>query len=669
MSQYVEFRDRLYENKSLRNLVVPVEKLFEKVDPYNDAYRGMFYYDEGILKHIAEKGSVSGYHGKLSAPYIIWDFDDSDPELSRKDTIQLIHRLIDQYDIDEEEIGVFFSGRKGFHVEVSTKGVTGLDGILDENMPHFIKRIALKIGEGLETLDKGIYNANRLYRISGTLHNKESEVDGKNLKLFKTSITPLFLLENDMESIKKYSVEIRTPIPFRVIKNTAKISKLASEVITQVKDKVKSVVDLPVLNNEGISDENKAPLRSKVCQWRIQQGDYTEGRNNALLRAAVHEKELGKPKEVVKYTLLGILEMMNNRDPKKAQVDPITEGEIDTIVKQAFHNDFSFGCNDDILNDLCSRKCYLAPAKFKESKIEMVSMLEAYEQSIGFFKNYYNNIVPTGLNTLDERVPLFLGTTNLIVAPPGSGKTSLILNIINNVSQLDMPTLFFSLDMSQQMVIQRAAPIFLTSVLNGPVISGKEFMQSFARNDESLMLKAKEAFKRVAENVKISSDRAMAVKDIEDQIDRQEKIWGTKIKLVIIDYVQLLKSEKEGYHNDTFNAEALTSLAKNKNICIIGLSQTSRSSYSNNNEHFNAKGSGAWEEQFSTQINLFRPFKDTDHADYDHFVSLRFMKNRMGKTEKIDLYFNGATGIIRDLSFDEIGQLQALRQEFETKDD
>lgn len=659
---YVEHRDNLLNNKSLRNTVVPIDKLYEKVDPYLDNYRGLFYYSDDILKHVADNNTVSGFKGKSFAPYLVWDFDSSEPEEARTDAMELIGRLIDNYDVQEDEIAIFFSGKKGFHIEVSTAGIKNIGDTLHENTPVHIRKICLTIADGLKTLDRGIYNLNRLYRISGTLHNKETDVDGKLIKLFKTNLTPEFLFNNDIKSIQKYAVELRMPEKVNAVSKPDKLSKLAQKVINQIKDLVKETIDLPTLNQEGLSDENLAPIRTKICQWRIQQGDYTEGRNNALLRAAVHEKQQGKPREVVKYTLMGILEVMNQRDPKKAQLDPITDFEIETIVRQAFEKEFEFGCNDIILGDtLCSKKCYLAPAKFNESKAETKTILEAYHNSKVFFKNYYENIVPTGFKILDEKMPLFLNTFNLIVGIEGVGKTALLLNILKSASQSDLPALLFNMDMGQEMLVQKFAPILIADKKH---ISSKDFMESFARNDTALIKLVEDEFTILSDKILISSQRTISVKDIEKEIDIREKMWGKKIKLIMVDYVQLLKSEKEGYHGHTANAEDLASLAKKRGVCILGLSQTSRAYRNGNQEQILAQGSGAWEQQASTQMNCFRPYKET-HPDYDYFISVKMMKNRLGSCDRVDLFFDTPSGVIRDLTKEEALQLEAIKQSVE----
>lgn len=667
MSFYIEFRDNLEGNKTLRNTVIPLDKLYEKVDPYHDSYRGLFFYSEEMLKHVAQTGSVSRYNGPSGVKYLVWDFDSTEVEASRTDAVQLLDRLVSQYGLNENEVGIYFSGKKGFHIEIKTDGITVLDNKLDDNIPVYVKRICLSLAEGLKTLDKGIYNHNRLYRIAGTLHNKESEVAGQMVRLFKTRISGNALRTFTIEDIKKSAIKLRVPDLFYPIKDPSKLNAVVDSVVKNVNEVTREAnVNLPVINQEGVSDENLAPARVKTCMWRLYQGDYTDGRNNALLRIADHEKKQGKPAEVVKATLYGVVDIMNRRNPAKAKLDPISDHEIDTLVRQAFTSEIDYGCNDFVLDAMCSKKCYLAPKKFNDSKADTVTIAEAYKRSKVFFKEYNANLVNTGFKTVDEKMPLLLSTFNLIVGRPGTGKTSVMLNLLKNASEADMPAIFFNMDMSEEMLIQRAAPIFMYDKNYTGSISGTDFMKAHADNNEALLKKAELAFEKISENVLISSQRSMTVKDIEVEIDRQEKIWGRKIKLVIVDYVQLLKSDKEGHFNDQFNAEALTTLAKNRKICVLGLSQSTGTSTTSGNgdsgEYSFAKGSRAWEEQTSTQINCFRPFKDVA-PQYDHIISVRMVKNRLGATDRVDLFFHGASGIVRDLTKEEQLEFEALRQQ------
>lgn len=997
MGKYVEFRKELETNKTGRRAcVIPISELVENVDPYVDCYRSLFYYDEEILKHVTEKKTVSGFRGKAGADILVWDFDNKDLTQAKEDALSLINKLNDEYDIDDSEIGVFFSGRKGFAIEVRTSGILGLDGVLDENIPLYVKKLCTKLAGDLESFDGVIYNHNRLYRISGTLHQKESDLNGCLVRLFKMSLPMTFFRQSSVEEIRTYAQQVHLPETVATIKSPEKLSKELSHIIKHI-DTISKELPRVQANSEGIADENSAPSRVKTCIWRICQGSYTEGRDNALLRVADHERKQGSPPEVIKGKLQGVLALMNQNDPQKAQIDPITDYDLDRIVRQSMNNDYDYGCFDPVLDSLCSKKCHLASKKFKESNVETVTLADAYRRSTPFYKKYYENIVPTGFRTLDLNMPLFRGTFNLIVGKPGchekgteilmfdgsvkkvedvetrdllmgpdssprtvldlcrakqemvkiiptkgapftvnldhilslrysnyngrngiknisvrdylalskteqtklklyrtgvefnsdfykdleidpyilgiwlgdgasrsnliytmdkevvsamtdyansvdlevrisesqsknsglakcyvigsktskrdtneflqslrklellgnkhipnhylvssrsdrlnllsglldsdghktnscfefvskwkhltdsvlflsrslgfsayvvekvvngtvyyrmcisgdteeipvrierkkcpkrqqiknvlhtgfttellpvdnyygfcldkdhlyvmgdftvthnTGKTSLMLNIMKHASSNGIPALFFSLDMSEAMLVQRCAPILLSTENDPAKMSGKDFMQAHARDDIELMEQAAEAFDKLGDNVKITSNRGLTVEDIRAEIERQESILGNEIKLVIVDYVQLLKSDKDGFANHEYNAESITALAKEKNICILGLSQATGEK---NDADILAKGSRAWEEQVSTQINCFRPF-ERHNQEYDFIMSIRMAKNRLGGTGTIDLFFHGPTGFSRDLHEGEQLELEALRDRIE----
>lgn len=1010
MSKYIEFRKELENNKAERACVIPLHELPNKVDPYKDCYRSLFFYDEEILKHVTDKGSVSGFRGKAGIDRLVWDFDHTDLEVARRDSLELIRRLEQKYKIQKNEIGVFFSGRKGFAVEIKCNDIKGLDGVLDENIPIFVKKLCIKIAGDLESFDRVIYNHNRLYRIAGTLHQKEVPLEKGSIRLFKTSISYEMLQTSSIENIKKYAMTLRVPESFDKISDVSKINAEVKYIIDHIDEISRSLPEVPKVQAGMQTDDSLAPKNYKTCIWRLCQGSYTVGRDNALLRIADHEKKLGMPPSVIKNKLRGVLELMNEADPKKTKLDPMGEQDLERIVNQAMTREYDFGCYDPVLDSQCSKKCFLAHRKFNESDAETVTLLDAYVQSKSFYQKYYENIVPTGLKAIDDTMPLFNGTLNLIVGKPGchprgtevimydgtlkkveevqlgdelmgpdstvriveqlcrnrqemvkiipnkgksfvvnldhelslinvdtkktilislrnyfkknktfkkrhllyrtgvefdakfqkpleidpyilglwlgdgtsssnrfytmdkevisslenyanslglelrkvdsmskksgkascyaiasknskrntnsflqalrslnllnnkhiphkyltsskenrlallaglidsdgykalsskskkqwgssyeyttklkklstdilflvrslgfaaydnpsiksaiykdgtksiaksyhrisisgethtipvriprkkcntrmsnknvlhvgftasklpvdnyygftlnkdhlyllddftvtknTGKTSLMLNIMKNASQNNIPALFFSLDMSQEMLIQRCAPILLADKHGQPFISGTDFMQAHARNDAKLMDEALKAFESVSKNVLISSKRSMKVSEIADEIDRQEARWGRKVKLVIVDYVQLLRSDKEGFANHEFNSEALAEVAKNKKVCLLGLSQAV-GGY--NDPDILAKGSRAWEEQTSTQLNCFRPFKEKQ-PEYDYVMSLRMAKNRLGSTDIVDLFFNGPSGFVRDLKEHEDLEIKALKE-------
>jgi KaiC/GvpD/RAD55 family RecA-like ATPase len=653
--KFVEFRCGLI-NREERANIIKLEDLSKNIIPNQDCYRSLFFYSDEILTHVTSTGSVSGYRGKTGLDRIVWDFDNEDLDIAKNNVLTLIDRLVTHYDILKYEIGIFFSGRKGFAVELNTKGIIGFDNVLSENIPILTKKFCTKLADDLESFDRVIYNTNRLYRINGTLHQKTSIVKGNEVRLYKTSISHDQLEVMPIEDIKEYCLELHLPIDVDPISKPEKLSELVGELKNDIDNLTKT---LPVFyQSAGMPDDTNAPFGQKVCIWRLSQGTLTEYRDNTLLAIADNDKKMGLPPEVIKGKLLGVLELMDRNNPNKAKLDPITEFDIDRII----NNNYDMGCFNPILAKVCSKRCYLAPKVFKNDVTSVTTFLEAYRNSSKFYREYYSNIVPTGINSIDNNMPLFLGTYNLLVGKAGQGKTSLMLNFMRNASHNDVPAIFFSMDMSEEMLVQRCAPIIMRKQDGSARFSGKEFMQAHARGDHKLMRDAEEEFAKLSANVLISSKSRLTVAEIRKEIEAQEARWGKKVKLVIVDYVQLLSSDKEGdYTNATFNAGEIKTLAKEMNLCFLGLSQAT-GNY--NDSNILAKGSRAWEEGASTQLNLWRPFQKTN-PEFDWVMSIQMAKNRLGPSEQVDLRWDGPSGICRDMQEGEQIELAALKATME----
>src|SRR5699024_8313913 len=55
---------------------------------------------------------------------LYFDLDhEEDPSISQKDAIKLVNFFIDELDLKESDIWVYFSGSKGFHILVSSESL------------------------------------------------------------------------------------------------------------------------------------------------------------------------------------------------------------------------------------------------------------------------------------------------------------------------------------------------------------------------------------------------------------------------------------------------------------------------------------------------------------------------------------------------------------------
>lgn len=142
-----------------------------------------------IFQHSKEMFVVGDpYLGNL-----FFDLDnEADADLSRIETIKLYEYLLENK-IPEQAIHIFFTGLKGFHVELEAYAL----GIVPHaDLAAIYRAIAAKMRDsiGLEALDMQVYDPRRMWRLVGSQHQKTN--------LYKIPLSPVELHEN-IDSIRK----------------------------------------------------------------------------------------------------------------------------------------------------------------------------------------------------------------------------------------------------------------------------------------------------------------------------------------------------------------------------------------------------------------------------------------------------------------------------------
>lgn len=123
---------------------------------------------------------------------LYFDIDNSDQNEAYNDCIKLYEYLLNY--IPESAILVYFTGKKGFHIECEaiTLGI-----IPSNNLPNIFRFIAntLKDKLSLNSLDFSVYDARRMWRLQGSQHQETG--------LYKNLLSPEILL-NGMHGIIEY---------------------------------------------------------------------------------------------------------------------------------------------------------------------------------------------------------------------------------------------------------------------------------------------------------------------------------------------------------------------------------------------------------------------------------------------------------------------------------
>lgn len=248
--------------------------------------------------------------------------------------------------------------------------------------------------------------------------------------------------------------------------------------------------------------------------------------------------------------------------------------------------------------------------------------------------------ITTGFDRLDMKLSGLHSSDLLILAArPARGKSALALQLARNVAlKAKVPTLFFSLEMGAEQLVQRLIASE-SKVELGKIRSGRV-------SDKEM-----EALGLGAEIIKVLplyfNDKAgVQVKDIRSQIKLHNSKSKDKIGFIIVDYLQLMaigKNTSSMVQEVTEISRGLKMIAKEFNVPVMALSQLSRNVESRGGKPklSDLRDSGSIEQDADIVM-----FLHSETADEDPFgqkdIELLIEKHRNGSTGSIPLKFDGS---------------------------
>ena len=246
--------------------------------------------------------------------------------------------------------------------------------------------------------------------------------------------------------------------------------------------------------------------------------------------------------------------------------------------------------------------------------------------------NKPKDVFYTGFRSLDYKLNgIRRGTLFIIGARPSTGKTTFAVNIARNQIENHRRVFFYSLEMKAEMIFEKYAADVCTIPAS-----------SFAAN--ALSEKDIGAVRGLAKALKqrnhlIVSDNQFTIESI------CADIYAERPDIVIIDYVQRIKSVNDHFNSERERINYITSelkiAAKRTNACIFLLSQIARTG-KDAPRMSDLKESGALEEDGDYIAILHRPYvldkTDTSHKPEE--ILLLLDKNKFGKCGGIQMSFN-----------------------------
>ena len=566
---------------------------------------------------------------------LAWDFDSSNIELSQQDTRKLYQKLIDS-GIKDNEIQVSFSGGKGFSLVLET------DTLMT---PDEVRTICSVLADGLATFDPKIYNPSRIFRIPLTKHSSG---------LYKTPIPSETLLNYDVDTIKELATEKLSPEDIAGVYSKTKLPKKFRElklITEKLKTKTDKIIDPSITNLDW---SNKPKFLSPEKYVLHSALGYGEGeRHDTYMILASTYRAAGYSDFHARAMIKAIDEqhcLINKRE--SFDEDELWFNIIGTVYSESWQGG-TYGPGHPILTRIADQiPSYLN----REKKKGLIQNGDVFDKFQKFAIDIDKNTLKLGVSDFDKDIRMLAGTTVGILGTPGSGKTSLALNMLKNNSAKGEKSIFFSLDMNESLVA-------LTQMRQATGLSNEQIFKMVKDMPEEFEL-AKVKSMKAYENVDYSFRFGLTPADIREDIEKCEKDSGEKVRLVVVDYLENVQS---GYSDPTVGAgvvaQQLANVAAEMEVLIVILLQTQKSTKPGESIQTmrQIKGASVIEQSLSVALGVHREGQILAYKDYDNSMTVNILKNRFGPLGSTNMYFSGLKAEVRNMTKDEKKTLDFLK--------
>lgn len=356
------------------------------------------------------------------------------------------------------------------------------------------------------------------------------------------------------------------------------------------------------------------PISIEECSTALTQKDFIDDKN-ALLYGAIIEIHLGHLKQINKNTVTDYIAnnaqwQFNNwqayldeivsgfayEDDLKANIEIIKNASIkrqlDNFSQRVINTKIDFAQYDNQIAQLENEFLDITQSKHTDRLAPIDGIADQYLDRINKLRQRKRDITGTavGFKEIDATTNGFQpGDMIILAARPGVGKTAIALNFINNAardirenktSEKDR-VVIFSLEMGKEQLCQRL--VSMNSWVDaGALRSGKMSDSEWSKVQSTI------------EDIKtlpiLIDDEAVSIVDIQSKLKQLKSEYN--IKLVVIDYIQLMKGPalKNAQVNRQQEVSTISRmiklLARRINAPIIALAQLSRA--------IEIRGDNAW---------------------------------------------------------------------------
>lgn len=277
------------------------------------------------------------------------------------------------------------------------------------------------------------------------------------------------------------------------------------------------------------------------------------------------------------------------------------------------------------------------------------SMVNVISKTVDYIQDMHEN--GTGLSTGFESIDSLLGgmrggTLTVLAGRPSMGKSTLALNIADNISKTKN-VLFYSLEMQQVQLMMKMVASETEINLN--------------KVDSNTLSESENT--RFYDALSHSNKKKMTILDkgnitVGDIVSKARQMNGqTGLDCIVIDYLQIMKYDKGREISELGNiTRELKYLSKELDIPIILLSQLSRGVEQRENKRplmSDLRSSGEIEQDADCIIMVYRDeYYNKEESDDRGLAEIIVAKNRMGQIGWVKCRFQGEYSKFSDMELD-----------------
>jgi hypothetical protein len=245
-----------------------------------EGYLSAFWFGPDFDDYLSATGSPKGYRGVCWSPYVLWDVDHpEDPGRALREARALAGVILDRYrPLAEDDLLLFFSGAKGYHVGLPTFWGPAPSVDFNRVARLFAERLAALAGV---TIDRSVYDKVRLFRAPNSRHPKTN--------LHKRRLNHNELMSLSVEDIRRLA---RQPVPFAPPVPAAVCDRAAQDWQDALADLRRQT---EAAEQRRATATNGAPRLNRLTLEFIRDGASVGDRHRLLFSVAANLAEFGCP--------------------------------------------------------------------------------------------------------------------------------------------------------------------------------------------------------------------------------------------------------------------------------------------------------------------------------------------------------------------------------------